>query len=1304
MKQRKILALILGIQMAVFSFVSPLMVKAVEADTPPQSQQEEQAPSAQPEQSENTLPQISEETQPSQTQQPNAEPTEAEQSETAETEPVQATEPAATENKTDSLNTQPDQIRVISTKACSGDKNQESKHVIDHDTDTFWMSKDKHEGENRHFWECRFDKAYALSGAVFTLGRRSKPDAPWGFVPDNLKVEVLLQEQVVQTIDETSVTEITEISFPEGTKADGLRVSFADAKSKGFSIREAQFKQAQDTQPDPDAGKTPYQEKKVYADYHGPRYTREHDGNLGNWSFAGTAKNSKTENQRAVRNGDLIGADGSRDLAAAAYPLVGMQSQMDPYYQEYQILLAKMANIDGFFIEWGFPGHGTDAQLDIMMEVAEKYDFEIGVNWCDAWHLKDWITKIKPHVVTREQKVEEAVNSFGTILDKLYASPVGATFDGHPVVYLFGGFEKNEWNKIATEVTVPPVFADKTPWVFRRASMSGKINGEGKVDFSYAGKSWHDVLDGPFGWVPDRVRNAVQDGIPGFDVYGTTEDALHYLETLKQTFIANEDIPLRNSVVSPGMDNRPCAGWGDKFKYLDRDDGRLYEEMWKYNVENRAYFNTVYIASWNDYTEGHQIEPTVEDGYRELKTTQEYARQFKGEGNQDASGFELPAKLFELRKHAQHLAAVGYDMTSIQTSLDDAGQKISQGAYAQAEEIFAQVHTELEQTQQQVHTQQIIFTETENAFAVKQESRVNAAYHCAVTGNAGGEPEKAVDGISRTFWEYQGSDAYLELDLGGEKNIVCGTILTDSPFELWYQQGDTFVPAEIRLDAGFEQGIGGDFTVEGSVTAAKIRIVFANTQGKVAEVKLFENRLPAVKLLAPQDAKQVDFSKAWDIQLDAQDEDGTVADIQVYIDGVLTAPAEVQQEGSVYTLHMEPIAVQRHQIRIEVTDQEGGTTVVKPITVSPLLENVALKKPVKANTQMSGAGPELAVDGIISLESRWRTPSKYTEHWLEIDLQGSYDICQIDLYMGDATGFAVRDFQMEYWADGQWQLIPGTKFHDNNTKDLSLMFDPITTEKVRFYSTEVEGRGVRIKEIEVYAPKADAAAAVAAAADAGQQTPSYSLRNGTYLTLSDEVVQKLQDGAIEGYVNFSYMDEGDGRINISGASHDTAPFGDFTTIASIQKTGTNDWKQGRVRFTNDHLVMNHEAENDSDLVFTGEGEIRDISLEFVVSKQYDDTTPPDSGKPEEETKPGEDTKPTETTAPDEDTMPTETTKPEEENVPGEQTTPGETVKPGHNPDTGDEAQGRIFWLMSAMVLSVGYVLFVCTQKRKGEKR
>ena len=146
--------------------------------------------------------------------------------------------------------------------------------------------------------------------------------------------------------------------------------------------------------------------KKVYADFHGVRYTRQHDGKLGRWEMYANTEKSSTGRKSLCYNADLIDSEGRHEIAAVAYPQVGMQSNLDPDYIEYQILSAKAAKIDGFFIEWGFKPHENDILLREMQKVAAKYDFEIGVNWCDGWLYYDWITKIYPEVNTREAKTE----------------------------------------------------------------------------------------------------------------------------------------------------------------------------------------------------------------------------------------------------------------------------------------------------------------------------------------------------------------------------------------------------------------------------------------------------------------------------------------------------------------------------------------------------------------------------------------------------------------------------------------------------------------------------------------------------------------------------------------------------------------------------------------------------------------------------------------------------------------------------------------------------------------------------------
>ena len=70
--------------------------------------------------------------------------------------------------------------------------------------------------------------------------------------------------------------------------------------------------------------------KKVYADFHGVRYTRQHDGKLGRWEMYANTEKSSTGRKSLCYNADLIDSEGRHEIAAVAYPQVGMQSNLDP--------------------------------------------------------------------------------------------------------------------------------------------------------------------------------------------------------------------------------------------------------------------------------------------------------------------------------------------------------------------------------------------------------------------------------------------------------------------------------------------------------------------------------------------------------------------------------------------------------------------------------------------------------------------------------------------------------------------------------------------------------------------------------------------------------------------------------------------------------------------------------------------------------------------------------------------------------------------------------------------------------------
>ncbi len=413
--------------------------------------------------------------------------------------------------------------------------------------------------------------------------------------------------------------------------------------------------------------------RKVYADYHSARYTREHDGALGIWKYSTIGKNSRLPNPVVNRNADLVEESGRHELASADYPLVGMQSELDPDYIEYQVLSAKAAHIDGFFVEWGYFEHGSDRIRRALTAAAVRYDFEIGINLCDRWLFQQLPGK-RPELRERDQLVEEFIKNYRQLLRTIDAERVTARFKGQPVVFLFGdGLSPEEFDRLNQTVVAAK---DPAARVLIRPRLTGKPNANGALVQSWESAPWFEPsrgfragVSGFFSWVPARARpgggarHEVQ-----FDRHGTIEDALDYLKLVTATSGAGP----RVSSATPGFDNRNCAGWGNDFSQLVRGQGELYRDMWKFNVENAGNLDWVFVPTWNDWTEGSQIEPSVEDQGLALKLTAAAAARFKGlQATPEMT--EIPLRLFQLRKRVQRLGRIGlFGMSSVSTILDQA--------------------------------------------------------------------------------------------------------------------------------------------------------------------------------------------------------------------------------------------------------------------------------------------------------------------------------------------------------------------------------------------------------------------------------------------------------------------------------------------------------------------------------------------------------------------------------------------------------------------------------------------------------
>jgi len=525
-----------------------------------------------------------------------------------------------------------------------------------------------------------------------------------------------------------------------------------------------------------------FSQKKVYADFHGTRFTREVEGEFGEWKYAQKLTNN-TCAPDLTYNPDLI-LNGRHDIAAVDYPLVGMQSQYDPDYMEYTILSAKAAGIDGFFIEWGFKDHKSQNLLLKYLPVARKYNFEIGVILCDGWLMsKTWITNVRPEISTDAQKVEYFKECMQFLIDSVYTGPTAPIVSGRPVMYLFhDGFTSAQFKEIQDAAYIYPKeyisnTETKFPQVIMRTLLSptmvkGVYTPNSPTEQESTWIQTNKVI--PTSWIPERIRS----GSPceKWNIYATQDDCLAFLQQFAD-HVWTANMGFASGWANPGMDNYGCGGWSStsKLSYISRNDGETYKSMWELDVKYKNELDMVYIGSWCDYTEGHEIEPTVNNGFRELYTTLKYASLFKEKTSYDDSGVELPLKLFKYRKAGALYQKCGLNCENLNEVLNEVAYSISKAKYAEAIQLFQNAQglidildAQIEKTTYHIDASDYSVYGTLNndkAYMLSSGSRTS------ITLNSG-----IVDLLQSNYYEgFINFDYYDATTWGGKLSIVTGT-------------------------------------------------------------------------------------------------------------------------------------------------------------------------------------------------------------------------------------------------------------------------------------------------------------------------------------------------------------------------------------------------------------------------------------------------------------------------------------------------------------------------------------------------
>ncbi|HEY4107661.1 discoidin domain-containing protein [Puia sp.] len=183
-------------------------------------------------------------------------------------------------------------------------------------------------------------------------------------------------------------------------------------------------------------------------------------------------------------------------------------------------------------------------------------------------------------------------------------------------------------------------------------------------------------------------------------------------------------------------------------------------------------------------------------------------------------------------------------------------------------------------------------------------------------------------------------------------------------------------------------------------------------------------------------------------------------------------------------------------------------------------QNLALGKPVSANSANPHYPASNVVDGKITRESKWQSGNITPPHILEINLQRYCNIDRVVVHTGipesertaaessQAAGFwSAKNFKLQYWDDANWTDIPNTEVHENRLTDVPYTFaSPVNTFKLRFVCDD--GEPINVMEIEVFGKQtSNIPVAGSGAADLLQKADRTADQNLT-IRLGDSVIGK----------------------------------------------------------------------------------------------------------------------------------------------------------------------------------------------------
>ena len=268
--------------------------------------------------------------------------------------------------------------------------------------------------------------------------------------------------------------------------------------------------------------------------------------------------------------------DGKRQIASKFYPIIGPYDSGDPDVLEYHLLLMKLAGIDGVIVDWyGLTDFRDYAILHRnttrLLQQCERLKMKFVICYED----QTIPALVEGKRMTAADRVTHAVKEIDWLGKYWFQSGSYVKLDGKPVLLSFGhaGLTKSEWAQCLSRLASPVSY------------FSQDIRRDGAI--------------GGFGWPSPKV------GMQQVDRFLAESKQWPY--AIPAAFPRFDDI-YKQAKVSEG------------YPVLPDNNGRTLKDTLKKALNSDA--PIIQIATWNDWGEGTQIEPSHEFRYHDLQVIQ----------------------------------------------------------------------------------------------------------------------------------------------------------------------------------------------------------------------------------------------------------------------------------------------------------------------------------------------------------------------------------------------------------------------------------------------------------------------------------------------------------------------------------------------------------------------------------------------------------------------------------------------------------------------------------------------------------